>query len=187
MKRMEFPDSLFVTERLRARRLQADDDALIFALYRDEESVRYLGMQPLPSVEAARDFLQPILERNERYAHCKGAWVLETLADGRAVGTILCKHPRRSDAGGALSDKLEVGWHLTPDARGHGYATEAAKAMLAYAFDSLEASDVYILTEVPHRKSQAVAERLGLVARGTTREFYDIEMLHFVARRGDLV
>lgn len=179
--------SLFETARLRARRLLREDVGLIESLYGDEESVRYLGVPPLRDVSEAEMQLQRMLERNERYAHCKGAWVLERRQDGRSVGVILCKHPRRSAANGALAEELEVGWHLRPDARGHGYATEAARAILAYAFDELESAEVYILTEPPHRKSQAVAERLGLRSRGLTTAFYDIEMLHFIARREDLV
>ena len=81
----------------------------------------------------------------------------------------------------------QIGWHLIPEARGFGFATEAAKAMLAYAMDELQAEEVYVLTETPHEKSQAVAERLGLVSQGRTHEFYDIEMTYFVARRVDMV
>ena len=182
-----FSEPLFETKRLRARRLTREDVELIEALYSDEESVRFLGVPPLRGRDEAEARLRQMLERNEGYAHCKGAWVLEGLDDRHSLGVILCKHPRRSDAKGALAEELEVGWHLRPDARGHGYATEAARAILAYAFDGLGYEEVYILSEPPHRKSQAVAERLGLRARGLTRAFYDIEMLHFIARREDLV
>ena len=182
-----FDEHPFETERLRARRLTREDLELIEALYGDEESVRYLGVPPLREREEAEAHLRRMLERNERYAHCKGAWVLELSDSRRAVGVILCKHPRLSGADGALAEQIEVGWHLRPDARGQGYATEAARAILAYAFDRLGCEQVLILTEPPHRKSRAVAERLGLRAWGPTRDFYDIEMLQFVARRGDLV
>ena len=86
-----------------------------------------------------------------------------------------------------FSERLQIGWHLIPQARRQGFATEAAKALLAYAMGTLQAKEVYILTETPHEQSQVVARRLGLVSQGRTDEFYDIEMTYFIARRRDMV
>lgn len=57
---------------------------------------------------------------------------------------------------------IEVGWRLARHAWGHGYATEAARAALAYAWDELELDEVVSMTAVGNIRSRAVMERLGM-------------------------
>jgi RimJ/RimL family protein N-acetyltransferase len=189
---------LFESTRLFARPLTTGDDPLFASLYGDDSSVRYLGMRPLTTDEQVRAHLEKTLARNQAYAdrgEALGIWVLVRKDDASAVGIVICNHPRASIEGqsvgeiplGELSTKIQIGWHLTPDARGYGYATEAGRAVLEYALTELQSEEVYVLTEPEHHKSQAVAERLGLALAGRTREFYDLEMVHFIARATPLM
>lgn len=57
---------------------------------------------------------------------------------------------------------VEVGWRLRRSAWGRGYATEAARACLHYAFDELEREEVVSFTVVGNSRSRAVMERLGM-------------------------
>jgi ribosomal-protein-alanine N-acetyltransferase len=57
---------------------------------------------------------------------------------------------------------VEVGWRLRRDAWGHGYATEAARAAVAFAFDELGRDEVVSMTVVGNLRSQAVMRRLGM-------------------------
>jgi RimJ/RimL family protein N-acetyltransferase len=57
---------------------------------------------------------------------------------------------------------MEVGWRLVRDAWHHGYATEAARAALAVAFDGAGLADVWSMTAVLNEPSQAVMRRIGL-------------------------
>jgi len=57
---------------------------------------------------------------------------------------------------------VEIGWRFARHAWGHGYATEAARAALAYAFDVLELDEVLSFTTVENAKSRAVMDRLGM-------------------------
>jgi RimJ/RimL family protein N-acetyltransferase len=98
-------------------------------------------------------------ERNHA-EHDFGLWVLETL-DGEFVG----------DCGLTVQDvegtpHVEVGYHLLPDQRGHGYATEAARA----ARDCAAAHGVEHLVAIirpDNGPSQAVARRLGMEVERT--------------------
>jgi ribosomal-protein-alanine N-acetyltransferase len=58
----------------------------------------------------------------------------------------------------------EVGlfWALFPEHWGRGYATEAARAMVSYAFDELELGRIVATTENDNRRSIAVMKRLGM-------------------------
>ena len=57
---------------------------------------------------------------------------------------------------------IEIAWILHPDFSGHGYATEAATALLDLAFDELDARWATALVDLTNHRSIAVAERLGM-------------------------
>ena len=56
----------------------------------------------------------------------------------------------------------EVGWRLAHSAWGKGYATEAARAALAFGFDELRLAEIVSFTAVSNKRSAAVMERLGM-------------------------
>ena len=58
---------------------------------------------------------------------------------------------------------IEVGWRLARAAWGHGYATEAARASVAYGFDQAGLDEIVSVTAVVNAPSRAVMERLGMV------------------------
>jgi RimJ/RimL family protein N-acetyltransferase len=57
---------------------------------------------------------------------------------------------------------VEVGWRLAFAHWRHGYATEAARLALGYAFGTLALSDVVSFTSAANHRSRAVMERLGM-------------------------
>ena len=57
---------------------------------------------------------------------------------------------------------VEVGWRLARSAWGHGYATEAARAAVAFGFDRVDLEEIVSLTLVGNLRSQAVMQRLGM-------------------------
>jgi RimJ/RimL family protein N-acetyltransferase len=57
---------------------------------------------------------------------------------------------------------VEVGWRLRRSAWGSGYATEAARAALDFAFTELGREEVVSFTVVENARSRAVMERLGM-------------------------
>jgi RimJ/RimL family protein N-acetyltransferase len=60
----------------------------------------------------------------------------------------------------------EVGYAFHPDAWGKGYATEACKATMDFAFDVLGWTDVIHSISPANTASQAVSQRLGSRNRG---------------------
>ena len=55
----------------------------------------------------------------------------------------------------------EVGWGLTREAWGKGYAYEGATAAIDWAFDQLGWDEVIHVIETPNLPSRRLAERLG--------------------------
>src|SRR6202011_3177143 len=57
---------------------------------------------------------------------------------------------------------VEVGWRLAFEHWGHGYATEAARLALGYAFGTLALPEVVSFTSVGNHRLRAVMGRLGV-------------------------
>jgi RimJ/RimL family protein N-acetyltransferase len=80
---------------------------------------------------------------------------------GETAGEIELRHaPAR---GFALGYRLDEAW------RGRGRATEAGRALLSYAFGSLQARRVEIRCDSNNHASARVARRLGFELRGNSR------------------
>ncbi len=65
---------------------------------------------------------------------------------------------------------VEVGWRLDPAAWGFGYATEAARAALAFGFSDLGLGEIVSFTTATNVRSRAVMERVGMT-RDPTDDF----------------
>ena len=57
---------------------------------------------------------------------------------------------------------IEIGWRLGVEYWGHGYATEAAQAVVKDAFERLHLQEIVSFTAVDNMRSRAVMSRLGM-------------------------
>ncbi len=57
---------------------------------------------------------------------------------------------------------VEIGWRIASSQWNHGYATEAAKAVLQYAFENLQLNEVVSFTVPDNNRSRRVMEKIGL-------------------------
>jgi RimJ/RimL family protein N-acetyltransferase len=156
------------TERLRLRPLAAGDADAMLA-YRGRLDVsRYVPFEPM-----SRD---GILERiagqwsrteltDEGQSLTLGA---EVAATGELAGDVILMWHSREHAGG------EVGYVLNPALGGHGYATEAARAMLRLGFEDLGLHRIVARIDEDNEPSVKLARRLGLrqEARLVHNEFF---------------
>nr|WP_315987677.1 GNAT family N-acetyltransferase [Streptomyces sp. uw30] len=113
-----------------------------------------------------------------------GLFVLVRREDGRAVGGIGF-HGVPDEEGLA-----EVGYDLAGTARGHGYATEALRALTDHALAADEVGALIAAIHVDNVPSQGVATRAGFVRASveeerTAYEEHDMERdLRLYVRRG---
>jgi ribosomal-protein-serine acetyltransferase len=70
------------------------------------------------------------------------------------------------------SRRAEMGYWLSPDARGRGTMTRAAATLAVHAFEELLVHRLEIHCVVENTRSRAVAERLGCKLEGIMREAY---------------
>jgi len=157
------------TERLRLRAWTTapEDIARLSDLYGREEVSRWLGGPPSVSPEELVARWAAVHGLDERF----GCWAIE-LRDGSVAGTVLFK-PLPNGVG-----EIEVGWHLHPDSWHHGYATEAARAVIARGFEA-GLAEVYAVVRPGNEASIAVCRRLGMEPLGRLRRWYDVELEAF--------
>jgi len=89
--------------------------------------------------------------------HGFGMWVVE--ADDEFIGVAGLAVP---DFSGAFTPCVEVGWRLAAEHWGRGYATEAARAAVAFGFDALGLDELVSFTTVANKRSRRVMEKVGM-------------------------
>ena len=88
-----------------------------------------------------------------------GLWAVERKAEGDFIGFIGLTPPNFV---AAFTPCVEIGWRLAPEAWGRGYATEGARAALAFGFEQLGLDEIVSFTVPDNLKSRAVMERIGM-------------------------
>lgn len=144
---------------------------------------RFLGPAPNPiqSIEEAFSTIERwrgISNSNSML----GIWAI-TLRNGDRVGTVpLEMAPLSSEqTPRPLSGDHEIGWHLHPKHWGHGYATEAAAAVLGRAY-AAGVAEVIALIHPENERSKRVAARLGMEYKGVTSRYYSVDAELYLAK-----
>src|SRR5215471_9694560 len=141
------------TARLRLRRFRHEDADAVFAIIGDN-----VAMQYYPKIFHRRDAAEWVarnIRRYEDYGHGLFAVTLKESDD--VIGD--CGVIRKMIG---CDPQLEVGYHFRRDQWGHGYATEAARACMAWAFRTLGPEKVISLIRPENTPSRRVAERNGM-------------------------
>jgi RimJ/RimL family protein N-acetyltransferase len=143
------------TERLLLRRSRPEDAETISAYRSDPEVHRQQGWERTDPAGVLAD----IVEMSGRSPGEPGGWVQFTVED-REEGTIV------GDVGCAVADGepdvMKVGYTISPAYQGRGYATEAVRTLVDYAFDTLGAAAVRAHASAANAPSIRVAEKLGM-------------------------
>ena len=150
------------TARLRLRQWQDKDLEPLAALNGDEEVMKFFPSTLTfeESEQAASKYKRKIEENGW------GFWVSERLSDRAFMGIVGLNCVDDLPIG----DCIEVGWRLATPFWGFGYASEAARACLHFAFGELELDEVVAITTVNNIRSRAVMDRLGMI---DARENFD--------------
>ena len=145
------PDTVLETERLRMRRLRADDADALYRVFADPYARRFY-----PQMEAREQVAAWIDWNLRNYAeHGFGLWALEPRDEPRLIGD--CGLTYQEVEG---RQQLEIGWHVLASERRKGFATEAARAALAYAVREVAAGLVCSIVRPDNQASCAVAARV---------------------------
>jgi ribosomal-protein-alanine N-acetyltransferase len=145
------------TARLILRRWRDSDHAPFAELNSDPEVMRHF---PSTVDRTGSDGMITRIEKGFAFLGY-GLYAIEVNGGSPFIGYVGLVPVR---APNPLAPAVEIGWRLARRAWGHGYASEAARACLALAFDRLGLDEVVSFTAVANAPSRAVMERIGLRA-----------------------
>lgn len=162
MTRMPLPTPTLHTDRLRLRPFASADADSLYALHSNAHVLCYWDAPPWTERSSADAFIARCGQLAEEGTGARLA--IDRLADDAFLGwCVLTKwNPDFRSA--------SLGYCLGEAAWGKGYGTEAARALLHWAFDTLDLNRVQAEADTRNAASARVLEKLGFVREGTLRE-----------------
>lgn len=143
------------TDRLVLRAWREADKAPFAALNADPEVMRHFPATL--SREESDTLVDRIAARMAGQGW--GWWAVEVKGGEPFIGFVGLNVPAYDIPCGPC---VEIGWRLARSVWGRGYASEAARAGLAYGFSMLGLDAIVSFTAVGNTRSRAVMERLGM-------------------------
>lgn len=174
------------TARLRLEPIAERHTDGLHAMNSRPEVMAYLTGQP-----ETREQTEAMVARVQR---CWAAWGTSWWAfvepkGGRVAGAGCIQYLRREaqvpqDLSSLTANPLEIGWRLHPDFWHQGLATEAARAMGTFAFDTFSIAELLAVRDPKNVASGRVMDRLGMRFRGI-EPWYGTEVAAHVITRDE--
>jgi ribosomal-protein-alanine N-acetyltransferase len=144
------------TARLLLREWEREDRPAFAAMTADKAVMEFMP-KLLSTAES-----EAMVDRIERHftQHGFGLWAVEVLGGPRFIGFVGLSVPSFE---APFTPCVEIGWRLSREAWGHGYATEAAQEALRFGFEEAQLQEIVSFTVPANVRSRRVMERLGMV------------------------
>jgi RimJ/RimL family protein N-acetyltransferase len=160
MTAMKMPE-LLATDRLFLRVPRMEDARAIFEGWaQDPEVVRYLTWRPHQSISETEKFIHSCLlswENETRFPY-----TITLRENGEVIGMIDAR---------IQAPQMGIGYGLARAHWGRGYMPEAARAVIAWAFQQPSIYRVYATTDVENIASQRVLEKVCMQREGLLRKY----------------
>lgn len=140
-----------------------EDAEGLYAYAKHEEVGPNAGWKPHESVEESLEIIRDLFAPSI-------SWAIREKDTNRIIGHISLDHDKRRED----VKSLELGYNLARDCWGKGYMTEAAKAVMEYAFKEMELVIMAVVTGPDNKRSQRVIEKCGFKYEGRQRKAYHI-------------
>lgn len=163
------------TERLILRRLTPADAEALYRIYHEPDVLKYFAHGPPESIEAERAGIIRHLGHYDRYGF--GLWATVLRDSGEMIGRcgLLAQHVDGVD-------EVEVAYLLSPRFWGRKLASEAARAIRDYGFQTLELSRLISIIHAQNLASKRVAVAMGMQCSKASR-LYDLDVEIFAMHR----
>lgn len=151
------------TARLRLREFVAEDWATVLAYQSDSRYLRLYAWTERTEADV-RDFVARFLAWQTAKPRLKYQLAVTLREGGKLIGNCGI---RQTEVGARTAD---LGFEIAPEHWGCGYGTEAARAMVGFAFDELHLNRVWAECVPENAASRRVLEKLGMRCEGRLRE-----------------
>jgi RimJ/RimL family protein N-acetyltransferase len=145
----------FVTQRLSLRSWRDEDLEPFAALNGDPRVMEfYPSMLDRAESDASASRIREHLDH-----HDFGLWAVEVRSGAPFIGYVGLSTPAFTEH---FTPCVEIGWRLAYEHWGRGYATEAARRVVRYAFEKLQLPEIVSFTAAWNLRSQQVMQRIGM-------------------------
>jgi [ribosomal protein S5]-alanine N-acetyltransferase len=141
------------TARLNLREFAATDFAAVHAYSSDARVTRYLFLGPRDE-ESTAEYLAELLASQRELPRTRFELAVEEIVSGKLIGAC--------DLSLIESNAVDLGYMLSVEQWGKGYATEIALALVDAAFFDLRAQRVISTVDVNNAASIRVLEKIGM-------------------------
>ena len=153
INRIFTPFPALTTARLTLRQLSIDDAENVFALRSSPEINKYIDRQPSKKIEDAINFINKINDNIKKNNSLY--WAVTFTNNPALIGTI-CLFSFSDE-----ENKCEIGYELLTNFQGEGIMQEAAKAVVDYAFYTLQFQKIEAATHNKNQSSISLLNKLG--------------------------
>ena len=171
---------LVTTTRLTLRDWSTDDAPAALAIYGSAEVARWLtpALDRIPDVDEMRSMLQRWQQEQPDLVPPQGRWAIQR-NDGAVIGGVGIRLLP------PVNEDLELSWQLNPDEWGKGYATEAARALITWAFTQ-DIDELFAVARPSNSRAIATVKKLGMQWVGETTKYYGLNLQVYRIRPNDL-
>jgi ribosomal-protein-alanine N-acetyltransferase len=149
------PQVFITTPRLKLREWQESDFEPYIEMNKDEEVMEFLmGVRSRETVMGNMQTIQKHFDENG-YGLC----AVERLDNGEFIGYTGLSKPNFETS---FTPCVEIGWRLSKQNWGQGFATEAATACLGYGFEKAGLNEIYSWTSKLNLRSINVMKKTGM-------------------------
>ena len=146
---------MITTPRLILRHWRDEDVEPFIKMNMDKEVMRYF-----PTMQTAEETKAQLKRIKQHFADFGyGLYAVERLDTGQFIGFTGFAHPRFESY---FTPCIEIGWRLSKDSWGCGFATEAAIACIQHGFSKLGFEEILSFTATINKPSISVMEKAGL-------------------------
>jgi len=150
------------TERLVLREHISEDTNAILEIFGDIEVMRFFGMKPIQSLNAARKMIDYFKKSREEHGLNRWAIVLKDL--DTVVGSVFYTNIEKPYF------RAEIGYLLGRKHWGKGIMTEALEKIISFGFETMNLNKIQALITIDNQRSFALVERLGFCREGILKE-----------------
>jgi [ribosomal protein S5]-alanine N-acetyltransferase len=170
---LSFPDPQVVTVRLTLRRWTWADRDAFHHMVSDPDIMRYVhDFRQLGTAEAE----QALRDTIEHYRAGFGDWAVIDRETGDIMGECGLTHPQ-------VVDDVEITWLFHPKYWGKGYALEAARGVMDYAFGSLGLRRLVAHVQSDNARSIKLLGKLGFRPEGPARDRFGQDVLRYAIEK----
>ncbi|MEO6918806.1 MAG: GNAT family N-acetyltransferase [Collimonas sp.] len=168
--------TILTTQRLRLEPFKDSHLEGLNAINRDPEVMRYITGKP----ETLEDTAASIARVKLRWAEWGFSWwSFIELETNEIIGSGCIQYLGRD-----TENPLEIGWRLRQDKWRQGFASEAARKMASFAFETIGADLLCAVCHQENTGSALVMQRLGMRFRGIER-WYEMDTAAYMMTRSD--